>query len=100
MEMNEEGKRRVSWEDNEVGFKNFKWVSSVTSSLNSDGLKGYMDLGQKLSGQIGPCFKFGETSKSSCELCAEACNNRLKGGRKGGLFDVVEGVGGQIQPYF
>ena len=64
-----------------MGFKNFIWVSSVTSSLNSDGLKGYMDLGQKLSGQIGPCFKSGETSKAhaSSVLKLATTDRREKG---------------------
>lgn len=54
----------------------------MTSSQNSDGLKGYMDLGQKLSGQIGPCFKFGETSKAHASFVLKlATTDRREGGR-------------------
>lgn len=49
MEMNEEGKRCVSWEDNKVGLKLFKWFPREIPSLKSGELKEKVGLSPILS---------------------------------------------------
>ena len=47
MKVNAKGKRWVSWEENKVGLKNFKWVACVLFNPKSDGLTRMTKLDQK-----------------------------------------------------